>query len=351
MPLIAGTGFAAVIANVTEFEIPPPGDGLKTVTAALPGPAMSPAGIAAVTCPALTKVVGRSAPFQRTTDVEMKLLPFTVSVKAAPPAIADVGLMLVMLGTGFAAVIVNVTELEVPPPGDGLKTVMSAVPGSLIRLAGIVAVSMLVPPKVVERSDPFQRTTDVEIKPLPLTVRVKAGLSAGMDVGLMLVMVGTGFGSVILKVTEFELPTNVVKTVMAAVPALAISLAGISAVSLLRLTKVVGRSAPFQRTTDRGVKLPPLTVRVKAGPPASADVGLMLEILGVKSCAGEFAAPRLVSRRYASASGLKRLVIPLPQFTGGGTKRIRGLSAPPSSTKSGAPPGSFSLKTDALRNG
>jgi len=67
------------------------------------------------------------------------------------------------------------------------------------------------------------------------------------------------------------------------VPAFDMSLAGISAVSLLRLTKVVGRSAPFQRTTESSVKLLPLTVRVKAGPPARAEAGLMLEILGVKT--------------------------------------------------------------------
>src|SRR5206468_2222014 len=145
------TGFAAVMANVTEFDVPPPGDGLKTVTAALPGPAMSPAGIEAVSWLAPAKVVGRSAPFQRTTDVEMKLLPFTVSVKAAPPAVAEVGLMVVIAGTGFAAVIANVTEFEIPPPGDGLKTVTAALPGPAMSPAGIEAVSWLAPAKVVGR--------------------------------------------------------------------------------------------------------------------------------------------------------------------------------------------------------
>src|SRR5437867_1384444 len=194
MLVMLGTGFAAVIVKVTECEMPPPGEGLQTVIAALPATAMSLTGIEAVSWLAPAKVVGRSAPFQRTTDVEMKLLPFTVSVKAAPPAVAEVGLMLVIAGTGFAAVIANVTEFDMPPPGDGLKTVTAAEPGSLSKLAGIVSVSTLVLTKVVERSEPSQRTTDVGIKPLPLTVRVKAGLPAGMDVGLILVIVGTGFG-------------------------------------------------------------------------------------------------------------------------------------------------------------
>src|SRR5437867_8648753 len=93
IPLILGTGFAAVTVKATEFETPPPGDGLKTVTGKLPGLAMSPAVMEAVNWLALPKVVGRFEPFQRTTDAETKLLPFTVSVKATPPAVADVGLM------------------------------------------------------------------------------------------------------------------------------------------------------------------------------------------------------------------------------------------------------------------
>jgi hypothetical protein len=83
----------------------------------------------------LTKVVARSDPFQRTTDAETKLPPFTVSVKAAPPAVAEVGLRLLMFGTGFAAVIVNVTEFDEPPPGDGLNTVIVALPALAMSLA------------------------------------------------------------------------------------------------------------------------------------------------------------------------------------------------------------------------
>jgi hypothetical protein len=206
---------------------------LKTVTAALPALAMSPAGIDAVTWPELTKVVARSAPFQRTRDEEMKLLPFTVSVKDAPPAVAEVGLMLVIAGTGFAAVIVNVTEFEIPPPGDGLNTVIVALPALAISLAEIEAVSWLALPKVVGRSAPFQRTRDEEMKLLPLTVSVKAAPPAVAEVGLMLVIAGTEFAAVIVKVTELEIPPpgDGLKTVTAALPALAISLAGIAAVT------------------------------------------------------------------------------------------------------------------------
>jgi len=40
--------------------------------------------IVAVNCVVLEKLVGRSDPFQRTTELAMKLLPCTVRVKAAP---------------------------------------------------------------------------------------------------------------------------------------------------------------------------------------------------------------------------------------------------------------------------
>ena len=58
----------------------------------------------------------RLDPFHWTTDPLMKLVPFTVSVKAAPPAVADVGLMLVVVGTGLlATLIVNVGHWRCPP--------------------------------------------------------------------------------------------------------------------------------------------------------------------------------------------------------------------------------------------
>ena len=62
---------------------------------------MSAAAIAAVSCVALTYVVVRFEPFHRTTELPMKFVPLTVSVKADPPAVAEVGLSPVMVGTGL----------------------------------------------------------------------------------------------------------------------------------------------------------------------------------------------------------------------------------------------------------
>jgi hypothetical protein len=71
------------------------------VTETLPPVATSEAGIEAVNWVALTKVLVRSEPSQRTTELEMKEEPLTVSIKSASPALALEGEMEVMLGTGF----------------------------------------------------------------------------------------------------------------------------------------------------------------------------------------------------------------------------------------------------------
>jgi hypothetical protein len=68
---------------------------------------MSLAGMAAVNCALLTKVVARDAPFQFTTEPETKPVPLAVSVNAAPPATAVAGETEARTGTGF---------VDWPPP-------------------------------------------------------------------------------------------------------------------------------------------------------------------------------------------------------------------------------------------
>ena len=62
-----------------------------------------------------------------------------VSVIAALPTVTELGLKLVIAGSGL--LIVKVKLFELPPPGDGLTTSSAAVPAVTKSLAGIVAVS------------------------------------------------------------------------------------------------------------------------------------------------------------------------------------------------------------------
>ena len=79
-------------------------------------------------------------PFHLTFEPATKLVPSTVRVKPASPAILLVGEMVFVVGTGL--LIVNAKAgVEVPPPGVGLKTVTLAVPAVAISVAGTTAVS------------------------------------------------------------------------------------------------------------------------------------------------------------------------------------------------------------------
>ena len=107
-PLTTGAGLFT--ANVIAVEAPL---GVATVIDTLPAVAMSAASIAAVICVALTNVVVRAAPFQRTVAPLTKFVPLTVSVNAGPPAVAVVGDNDDTLGAG-ALLIVNVIVADVP---------------------------------------------------------------------------------------------------------------------------------------------------------------------------------------------------------------------------------------------
>jgi hypothetical protein len=71
-----------------------------------------------------------------------------------------------------------------------------------------------------------------------------------------------------------------VNTVTEAVPAVAISVAVIAAVNWVAETYVVVRFDPFHCTTEPLTKLLPLTVSMKAEPPAFADEGLRPLVAG-----------------------------------------------------------------------
>src|SRR5437867_1269824 len=265
------------MAKFTELDVPPPGGGLNTVTLAVPAVRRSIAGITAVNCVAETYVVARSCPFHRTTELVTKFVPVTVSVNPGPTT-ADCGLRLVIVGTGFR--IVKVCGLDVPPPGAGAKTVTVGVPAAAMSVAGIVAVSCVGDTYVVARPAPFHCTTEPATKSVPVTVSVNPPSPATAAAGLSPVVVGTGL--VMLKVCGFDVPPPGagLPTVTCAVPPVAMSVAGMVAVSWVAETNVVARSAPFHRTTEPPMKFVPVTVSVNPGPPATAAVGLRPVVVG-----------------------------------------------------------------------
>ena len=83
-------------------------------------------------------MVWRGLPFQRTSEPGTNPDPFTVSVNAGPPTSAEVGLIVLIRGSGLAlGVIVNVDAFDSPPPGEGLNTVTAAEPTAAIYVAVI----------------------------------------------------------------------------------------------------------------------------------------------------------------------------------------------------------------------
>jgi hypothetical protein len=137
-----GVGLGAeLMVKVSEPDVPPPGAGLCTVTVAVPEEPRSEARICAVSNVLETNVVTRWLPSHNTCEVETKLVPLTVSVKADPPALALDGKSEVRVGTGFGGtLIVKASEFELPPPGAGFCTATLAVPAEDKSEAGICAV-------------------------------------------------------------------------------------------------------------------------------------------------------------------------------------------------------------------
>ena len=97
------TGVATMV-NVCALDVPPPGVGFTTVIEAVPEVAIRPAVTVAVSWVEETNVVASAFPFHFTVDVETKFVPFTVKVNCEPPAVAQVGLVEVVAGTGLLMV-------------------------------------------------------------------------------------------------------------------------------------------------------------------------------------------------------------------------------------------------------
>lgn len=122
----------------------------------------------------------------------------------------------------------------VPPPGAGVNTVTDAVPALAISATNICAFSCVPLTKVVTRSVPFQRTIELLAKLVPVTVSVKdvkPVLPAVAPAGERLVKVGTVLLIVNDCAAEIPPPDTGVATLTETIPAVAMSVAVICAVS------------------------------------------------------------------------------------------------------------------------
>src|SRR5207237_258983 len=269
-------------------EVPPSTPGIVTVTWAVPTAAMSEAGIAAVTCVGLTRVVVRAPPFQPTLAPMSNPVPVSVSVNPAPPAVALEGDSAVSVGP--PALTGRLSAADVPPPGAAVVTVTLAMPATARSVAGIAAVSCVALTNVVARVAPFQRTLVPVTKLLPFRVRVKAApptlaLEGESDVS-------DGAGVVIVNVWAPEVPPSTpgIVTVTWAVPTAAMSEAGIAAVTCVGLTRVVVRAPPFQRTLAPMSNPVPVSVSVNPAPPAVALEGDSAVSVGPPALTGRLSA-------------------------------------------------------------
>src|ERR1700722_6841033 len=106
-----------LIVKGRALDVPPPGVGVNTLTAGIPGCERSLTGIAADNWVPVTKVVGCATPFQRTTEPATKLLPFTCSVRVGLLMSREFGEIEVISGTGLPPGInVNFATNASKPP-------------------------------------------------------------------------------------------------------------------------------------------------------------------------------------------------------------------------------------------
>jgi hypothetical protein len=188
-----GGGTVAGLERVKGNELDAPAE-FDIVTRAVPGKAAFVAGMEAVICVALTKVVGCAAPFQFTIASLVKFVPFTVSVNpwalqdgVEAADVVDAERDVIAGGVPGAAPIVKRTMFEIAvvvvllmfcvgetaEPGISMAT--CTVPVVARSEAGTGAVNCMLLTRVVFRAVPFHRISAPVVKPCPLAVIVKPG--------------------------------------------------------------------------------------------------------------------------------------------------------------------------------
>lgn len=161
-----------------------------------------------------------------------------------------------------------------------LKTVIFDAPTALMSAAVIVACNCVLEMKVVVRGLPLNLTTDEGTKLLPVTVTVKSAPPRTAELGVSDLMVGGGKAAVKFKEPEMPPAGAGLNTVTDERPTVFMSAEVMAACSVVEETKVVGRAAPLNSTTEVGTKFEPVTVRVNPAAPAATAGGFRLAIEG-----------------------------------------------------------------------
>jgi hypothetical protein len=149
----------------------------------------------------------------------------------------------VMIGGG--SLIVNVKGADIPPPGVGLDTVITAVPAALTSAAVIAARKVILETKVVARAVPFHCTVEDDTKFVPVTVNVKLGSPANAEFGFSETAVGAGLLTVKVNEPEVPPPGTGLDTLTMFVPPVARSAEVMAACNVVLETKVVVRAPAF----------------------------------------------------------------------------------------------------------
>jgi hypothetical protein len=205
-------------------------------------------------------------------EAEVKDVPVAVTVNAPEPATAVAGAMPVSTGTG--ATTASATAAEVPPPGAGVVTVTETLPRETTSAAVNCAFSEEAETYVVGRAAPFTLTTERDVKELPLTPSVSGPEPATTLAGDRAASTGTGAFTVNVCTPDVPPPGAGVLTDTATVLATASWAALSCVVKVVALTNVVVCATPPHSTCDPLTKLLPVSVRVVAAEPATAEAGV-----------------------------------------------------------------------------
>ena len=181
-------------------EVPPPGDGVVTLTVTVPGDDSCALEIVAVSSETDTYVVVRTCPLKLIVDKFVKFVPITVMLVSPEPAATDTGEIVLSIGSGYTSDRVAAPDLLVSSVDVAVMMVGPVVLVGAVKVAVSLAVDAMLPR--------FAAHVTVGSKlPVPCTVAVHwlvwpSGTMVGLHATPTEVMMG-GAVIVIVAVPDF----------------------------------------------------------------------------------------------------------------------------------------------------